>query len=175
MLKLALVAALSIAVRATNRVSPKPGSKHHTAKRLTLKSTKAIELANGAAADKHGRTVRRVAMVHGKRRVVLPNHPPRGAGRRRVERRRNRGLEQASAIRSTLRSNVAYVIDQSNSEVLFEKNSTVALPIASITKLMTGLLVVQAQQNLDEVLTVTDADVDHLKFTSSRLPVGTPA
>jgi D-alanyl-D-alanine endopeptidase (penicillin-binding protein 7) len=71
-----------------------------------------------------------------------------------------------------LRSSVAYVLDQTSSEVLFEKNSTVALPIASITKLMTGLLVVQAQQPLDEVLTITDADVDRHKFTSSRLPVG---
>jgi D-alanyl-D-alanine endopeptidase (penicillin-binding protein 7) len=64
-------------------------------------------------------------------------------------------------------------MDQTSSEVLFEKNSSVALPIASITKLMTGLLVVQAQQDLDEVLTITDADVDRLKYSSSRLAVGT--
>jgi D-alanyl-D-alanine endopeptidase (penicillin-binding protein 7) len=64
-------------------------------------------------------------------------------------------------------------MDQNSSEVLFEKNSTVALPIASITKLMTGLLVVQAHQNLDEVLTITEADVDRQKFSSSRLSVGT--
>ena len=71
-----------------------------------------------------------------------------------------------------LASSVAYVIDQSNAQVLFEKNSTVPLPIASITKLMTGLIVVQSGLNLDEMLTVTDADVDRHKFTSSRLRVG---
>jgi D-alanyl-D-alanine endopeptidase (penicillin-binding protein 7) len=46
------------------------------------------------------------------------------------------------------------------------------LPIASITKLMTGLVVVEAKQDMDEVLTVTDDDVDREKFSSSRLPVG---
>lgn len=71
-----------------------------------------------------------------------------------------------------LASSVALVLDQTNSEVLFEKNAGVALPIASITKLMTGLIVVEAQQDMDEVLTITDDDVDREKFTSSRLRVG---
>ena len=71
-----------------------------------------------------------------------------------------------------LASSVALVLDQSTSEVLFEKNSNVALPIASITKLMTGLIVVEAKQDMEQVLTVTDDDVDHEKFTRSRLQVG---
>ncbi|KQZ43436.1 serine hydrolase [Duganella sp. Root1480D1] len=71
-----------------------------------------------------------------------------------------------------LKSNVALVLDQANSEVLFEKNAGVALPIASITKMMTGLVVVEANQDLDEMLTVTDDDVDREKFSSSRLKVG---
>lgn len=71
-----------------------------------------------------------------------------------------------------LASSVALVLDQTNSEVLFEKNAGVALPIASITKLMTGLVVVEAQQDMDEMLTVTDDDVDREKFTTSRLRVG---
>jgi D-alanyl-D-alanine endopeptidase (penicillin-binding protein 7) len=71
-----------------------------------------------------------------------------------------------------LKSSVALVLDQSNSEVLFEKNSQVALPIASITKLMTSLVVVEAHQNMDEVLNVTDEDVDKEKNSHSRLRVG---
>lgn len=71
-----------------------------------------------------------------------------------------------------LASSVAFVIDQANAQVLFEKNANVALPIASITKLMTGLIVVESGLNLDEMLTVTDADIDRHKFTSSRLRVG---
>ena len=71
-----------------------------------------------------------------------------------------------------LASSVALVLDQSSHEVLFEKNSTVALPIASLTKLMTGLIVVEANQNMNEVLTVTADDLDTEKFTTSRLRVG---
>ena len=71
-----------------------------------------------------------------------------------------------------LKSSVAYVFDENNAEVLFEKNAAVALPIASITKLMTALIVVESQQNMDEILEVTNDDVDKEKFTASRLRVG---
>ncbi len=71
-----------------------------------------------------------------------------------------------------LSANVALVIDQSSSETLFEKNAHVALPIASITKLMTSLVVVEANQNLDEILTVTEEDVDRKRYSHSRLRIG---
>lgn len=71
-----------------------------------------------------------------------------------------------------LSANVALVIDQNSSEILFEKNSHVALPIASITKLMTSLVVVEANQNLDEILTVTEEDVDRKRYSHSRLRIG---
>ena len=71
-----------------------------------------------------------------------------------------------------LKSNVALVLDQSSNEVLFEKNAAVSLPIASITKLMTSLVVVEAGQDLNELLLVTEDDVDREKFSHSRLRVG---
>ncbi|MEB0136205.1 D-alanyl-D-alanine endopeptidase [Actimicrobium sp. CCC2.4] len=71
-----------------------------------------------------------------------------------------------------LKSNVALVMDQSNSKVLFEKNSNVALPIASITKLMTSMVVVESNQNMDEMIEVTSEDIDREKNSSSRLRVG---
>ena len=71
-----------------------------------------------------------------------------------------------------LKSNAALVIDQSTAEVLFEKNAQIALPIASITKLMTSLVVVEANQSMDELISVTDEDVDREKFSHSRLRVG---
>ena len=71
-----------------------------------------------------------------------------------------------------LKSNAALVMDQATSEILFEKNSRVTLPIASITKLMTSLVVLEARQPMDEVLTVTDEDIDREKFTHSRLRIG---
>ena len=71
-----------------------------------------------------------------------------------------------------LKSNAAFVIDQNTSQVLFEKNAEFALPIASLTKLMTALIVVEARQNMDEVLEVTSDDIDREKNSSSRLRVG---
>jgi serine-type D-Ala-D-Ala endopeptidase (penicillin-binding protein 7) len=71
-----------------------------------------------------------------------------------------------------LRSNVAYVIDQTTHEVLVSKNDAAVLPIASLTKLMTGLLISEAKQSLDEPLAITQADVDTEKGSRSRLKVG---
>ncbi|MFN3860619.1 MAG: D-alanyl-D-alanine endopeptidase [Roseateles sp.] len=73
----------------------------------------------------------------------------------------------------SLRSSVAYVLDQDTNEVLFSKNPQAVLPIASITKLMTALVVVEAGLPLDEKLTVTTEDIDTEKNTGSRLAVGT--
>ncbi|ODV06500.1 MAG: peptidase S11 [Rubrivivax sp. SCN 70-15] len=72
-----------------------------------------------------------------------------------------------------LASNVALVIDQDTNQVLFSKNSDAVLPIASITKLMTAMVVIEAQLPMDEVLTITQDDVDTEKHSSSRLRVGT--
>lgn len=71
-----------------------------------------------------------------------------------------------------LRSNVVFVQDLSSKTVIFSRNDDVARPIASITKLMTALVVVDAKQPLDEMLQVTQADVDVVKFSRSRLAVG---
>lgn len=71
-----------------------------------------------------------------------------------------------------LKSNAALVLDQSNSQILFDKNSNVPLPIASITKLMTGLVVVEARQDMNEILEITADDIDREKNSSSRLRVG---
>jgi D-alanyl-D-alanine endopeptidase (penicillin-binding protein 7) len=65
------------------------------------------------------------------------------------------------------------VLDQDTNEVLFSKNSQAVLPIASLTKLMTAVVVTEAQQPLDAVLTITQDDVDTEKHSGSRLRVGT--
>lgn len=72
-----------------------------------------------------------------------------------------------------LKSSVALVVDQETNEVLFSKNSQAVLPIASITKLMTAVVVTDAALPLTEVLTVTQDDVDTEKGSRSRLNVGT--
>lgn len=72
-----------------------------------------------------------------------------------------------------LKSSVALVLDQDTHEVLLSKNSEAVLPIASITKLMTALVVAEAHLPLDEPLVITQDDVDTEKGSRSRLAVGT--
>ena len=72
-----------------------------------------------------------------------------------------------------LKSSVAFVMDQETNEVLLDKNSQAVLPIASLTKLMTSLVVLEANQPLDEVLTITEEDIDTEKNSGSRLRPGT--
>ena len=78
----------------------------------------------------------------------------------------------AGSIQNLKSASVA-VIDQSTGDVLFERNANSVVPIASITKLMTAMVALDAQPSLAETLTVSDADVDTVKGTHSRLVVGT--
>lgn len=64
------------------------------------------------------------------------------------------------------------VIDDSTGKVLLEKNANNVTPIASLTKLLTAMLIIDSHSNLDEKITVEAADVDTLKHSSSHLPVG---
>ncbi len=85
---------------------------------------------------------------------------------------------QLAGLRATddaldLKSSVALVMDQDTNEVLVSKNSDAVLPIASITKLMTALVVTEASLPLDETLTISQEDVDTEKGSRSRLRVGT--
>lgn len=71
-----------------------------------------------------------------------------------------------------LKSSVALVMDQDTNEVVFSKNSDAVLPIASLTKLMTAMVMVETKQSLEDTITVTSEDVDTEKNSSSRLTVG---
>jgi D-alanyl-D-alanine endopeptidase (penicillin-binding protein 7) len=71
-----------------------------------------------------------------------------------------------------LNSSVALVVDQDSGEVLFSKNESAVLPIASLTKLMTGLVIADANLPMDEMITITQDDVDTYKGSRSRLAVG---
>jgi D-alanyl-D-alanine endopeptidase (penicillin-binding protein 7) len=64
------------------------------------------------------------------------------------------------------------VIDQDTQEVLLSKNDHAVLPIASLTKLMTGVIINEARLPMDEMITITQDDVDTEKGSSSRLRVG---
>lgn len=72
-----------------------------------------------------------------------------------------------------LKSAAALVLDQSGQQVLYAKNVDAVVPIASLTKLMTALVVLESGMPLDESVAISAEDVDDLKHTRSRLKVGT--
>jgi len=86
---------------------------------------------------------------------------------------------QAKALKLThasddpgVKSGSALVLDEQTSEVLYAREPDIAVPIASISKLMTTLVVLEAKQSPDEVIKITDDDRDYEKYTTSRLKVG---
>jgi D-alanyl-D-alanine endopeptidase (penicillin-binding protein 7) len=82
---------------------------------------------------------------------------------------------------SAARADVAFrsahvmVVDEASGEILLKKNIGVAAPIASLTKLMTAMVVLDARQDPNEDLRIDVADVDALKHSRSGVPVGAVA
>lgn len=72
-----------------------------------------------------------------------------------------------------LASSKALVINQLTGETIFAKNTNQSTPIASVTKLMTAMVMLDAHLPMDDMLVIADQDVDYLKGTHSRLAVGT--
>ena len=72
-----------------------------------------------------------------------------------------------------LNSSAALVVDAKSGKVLYEKNSDQVRSIASITKLMAAMVILDAKPNMNQVLSIQSADIDRLKGSGSRLPVGT--
>ncbi len=72
-----------------------------------------------------------------------------------------------------LKSGSVLIIDQSDSTVLYSRRADVPAPIASITKLMTALVVLDARQSLNQQLEITQAETDLPRGGASRLMVGT--
>ncbi len=77
---------------------------------------------------------------------------------------------QAQAV--SLGSKHAIVVDENSGAVLLEKHATDIVPIASLTKLMTAMVVLDARLDMHESIAISDDDVDILKHSSSRVPVG---
>lgn len=72
-----------------------------------------------------------------------------------------------------LLSHAAMVFDPLTGRALYAKNAEAPMPIASITKLMTAVVVLEARQDMDEAVVIDSADIDTIKGSRSRLPVGT--
>jgi serine-type D-Ala-D-Ala endopeptidase (penicillin-binding protein 7) len=72
-----------------------------------------------------------------------------------------------------LRASAAVVMDAASGKILYSKNEEAVLPIASLSKLMTAMVLTEARLPMDEVLQITEDDVDHERHSRSRLRVGT--
>ena len=147
-----LLCAAAVASAAAPTSTPPQKKRPAAAKAAPAKNTSVVVVREGNGA------LRRVALVR-----VEPVHPSFG---------QLSGLhDEADAL--ALKSGVALVLDQDTNEVLFSKNAEAVLPIASITKLMTAVVVTEANLPLDEMITITDDDIDTEKGSRSRLKVGT--
>ena len=137
--------------------STAPEKKRPAAKTTLAKATESSRKSTAVVVvrSRNG-ALRRVALVR-----VEPVHPSFG---------QLSGLhDEVDALE--LKSGVALVLDQDTNEVLFAKNAQAVLPIASITKLMTAVVVMEANLPLEEMITITDEDTE--KGSRSRLKVGT--
>ncbi len=64
------------------------------------------------------------------------------------------------------------VVEDGTGKILLEKNANAIVPIASLTKLMTAMVVLDAKQDMDEKIEIDTKDIDMLKHSTSRVPVG---
>ncbi len=174
----------TVVQKASNTKAVKAGKKSD---KVVLKSSSKIKVAAvGGAAKKGSAKNTRLVLVKsgspkaGKKYVVrngkrymlvaaapaLPPVPPKLS------------FGQIAGLHATqddleLKSSVALVIDQDTREVLVSKNESAVLPIASLTKLMTGVVVSEARLDMNELIAITQDDVDMEKGSRSRLLVGT--
>ena len=142
-----------------------PSANAATAKRPVVKKQQVIKVTKSKKVVTTAKRVRVFAV--GKRRVIVMAAIPAKPSFGQIA-----GLHGAHDALD-LKSSVALVIDQDTREVLFSKNDQAVLPIASLTKLMTGVIISGARLPMDELIAVTQDDVDTEKGSRSRLSVGT--
>ena len=147
-------------------------------KALLMLLAAAMVGAGVAPTDVEAATKKKKAVAT-KRAVATKKQAPRAAAKpqrvkvamRAKSMRRAASLDDAQHL--AVQSSAALVLDQTSGAILFEKNPNTVLPIASITKLMTAMVVLDAKLRLDETLAIGEEDVDIIKGTRSRLKVGT--
>ena len=135
----------------------KAGTAAVPAKGRTTPSTATSRTASGAKAAPARTTVARASRPVAKTAAPKPLYRPATGG------------HGDGAV--DVESGAALVVDSAG-QVIYSKNPDEVLPIASITKLMTALVVLDAGLPLDETITITEDDKDHLRNTRSRLQVG---
>ena len=81
-------------------------------------------------------------------------------------------ISSAAALAVPFGSQSVLVVEDDTGKILLEKNASAVMPIASLTKLMTAMVILDAKQDMQELIEIDRSDVDTLKHSSSRVPVG---
>jgi D-alanyl-D-alanine carboxypeptidase/D-alanyl-D-alanine endopeptidase (penicillin-binding protein 7) len=81
-------------------------------------------------------------------------------------------ISSAAAIAVPFGSQSVLVVEDDTGKVLLEKNAGAIVPIASLTRLMTAMVILDAKQDMNEMIEIDRSDVDTLKHSTSRVPVG---
>ena len=81
--------------------------------------------------------------------------------------------EQANYYGPQLNARSALIMDARNNKILYQKNIDNVRSIASISKMMSAMVLLDARLNMNEQITITEAEIDRLKGTGSRLSIGT--
>lgn len=166
---LAIALSVSSNAQAQNRTAA-PTTKHSVTHKKT--ATSSAKTKGKAAAKKA--TVNRSKVVN-RQNLRTASHSANSAQAITTNLqsdRLNHAVEPLTS-QAMLRSEVAFVQDLENSTVLYDKNSDEVRPIASISKLMTALVVAEAGLPMDEMMEIADEDVDRVRYSRSRLRVGT--
>lgn len=192
---LALVFAVPLSASASSDKKPakikKPAAGQQVAKKKSVQGKPVAQKKTASAKTKSAKAgpVKKVAAKSKRKNTVLAKSRSETAkNKRTAHRRASTNTMQVAALPSLsagerlglrssqdpldLNSSVALVVDQDTNEVLFSKNDSAVLPIASLTKLMTGLVIADANLPMDEPITITQDDVDVFKGSRSRLAVG---
>jgi serine-type D-Ala-D-Ala endopeptidase (penicillin-binding protein 7) len=148
------------AAKSTNKLTTKA-----QAKVVSKKASKSVKVGKGKVTKQGKVALSKKAKIAAKLAAAVPAEPPRVSLGQAI------GLHAVSDP-ADLRSSVALAVDSRTGKTLFEKNSQAVLPIASITKLMTAMVVLDAKQPMGEPLEISSADVDLEKNSRSRLRTG---
>ena len=164
--------------KADKSVKTQASSKKTTKGSLTEKTqktqAKAVSHAQNSKSIKVQKTVIKSDSAKPARSIVKVSYKPATVVVKPKEVERTPVVPRVSASYGRqfgLRASVALVVDQNSWTTLYEKNVQTALPIASITKLMTAMVTLDAGLDMNEYITITEEDAAH--YRHSRLTAGT--
>ena len=146
----------------TSKNAASPAAKSATAKTPTKSASASDAKKSSVTKSANTSTARKSSVKHAGTSRAVPKKQSHKVA-----------LADVDSAHLALYSASALVIDQETGNALFEKHSGAVVPIASISKLMTAMVVLDAKPDMNEVIAIGDDDVDDLKGTRSRLPVGT--